>query len=76
MMVQKLGLHEGLWGVYFEFGLQGANVPTSPDGKNFVPAAISMVKSVGIQKFDAPNNLTVNAAEVNPKKDAKPLTKR
>jgi hypothetical protein len=66
ILVKKLDIREGCWGVYFEFGLQGANVPTSPDGKNFLPAAIALVQRVGIQRFDSPNNLTVDAAQVNP----------
>lgn len=78
IMVKKLDLHEGLWGVYFEFALGGANVQTSPDTKTVAPAAITLIKSVGIQRFDAPNSLTVDAAEVNPpgSKPAKPLTKK
>lgn len=66
LLIKKLDLHEGLWGVYFEFGLQGANVPTTPDMKTLLPAAISFVQRVGIQRFDSPNNLTVDAARVNP----------
>jgi hypothetical protein len=70
MMIKKLDLHEGLWGIYLEFALGGANVPTSPDSKTIAPAAITLIKGVGIQRFDAPNNLALDAAEVNP---AKPL---
>jgi hypothetical protein len=68
LMIRKLDIHEGLWGVYFEFGLGGANVPTSPDSKTLSPAAITFIKGVGIQRFDVANNLTVDAAEVNPPK--------
>jgi len=66
VLVKKLDVHEGFWGVYFEFGLQGANVPTSPDAQTLLPAAITIMKRVGIQRFDTPNNLTVDAALVNP----------
>jgi hypothetical protein len=78
MMVRKLDLHEGLWGIYFEFALGGANVQTSPDAKTVAPAAITLIKSVGIQRFEAPNSLTVDAAEVNPatSKSAKPFSKK
>jgi hypothetical protein len=76
MMIRKLDLHEGLWGVYFEFSPTGANIPISPDQKTFAPASIVIIKSVGIQRFDAPSNLTVDAALVNPKKDGKPPTKK
>jgi hypothetical protein len=66
LMVRKLDLHEGFWGIYVEFGFGAANVPTSPDSTLVAPSAISIIKSVGIQRFDAPNNLTVDAAIVNP----------
>jgi hypothetical protein len=75
MMVKELDLHEGLWGIYVEFTLGAANVPTSPDNKTIAPAAIAAIKSLGIQRFDAPNNLTVDAAEVNPKQTVEPSTK-
>jgi hypothetical protein len=68
LIIKKLDIHEGLWGIYFEFVLGGANVPTSPDAKSLAPAAITMIKSVGIQRFDEPNSLTVDAAIVNPVK--------
>jgi hypothetical protein len=70
VLIKKADVHEGYWGVYFEFGLQGANVPTSPDAKTLLPAAIVFMQRVGIQRFDAPNNLTVDAAIVNPPKTA------
>jgi hypothetical protein len=66
ILIKRLDLHEGFWGVYFEFGHAGANVPTSPDSKSFQPAAITIIQRVGIQRFDVANNLTVDAAQVNP----------
>jgi hypothetical protein len=66
MIVKNLGIHEGLWAVYFEFALGGANIPTSPDGKSVMPAALTIIQKVGIQRFDTPTNLTVDAAIVNP----------
>lgn len=57
-------LHEGLWGLYIEFGLSAANVGLEPDG--LLPAAIVPVKKIGLQRFEEPNNLTVDAAEANP----------
>jgi hypothetical protein len=71
ILIKKLELHEGLWGVYFELGLGGANVPTTPDGKTLTPAAVSFIKNVGIQRYDSPSNLTVDAAQVNPPNKAK-----
>lgn len=66
VLVKKLDIHEGLWGLYIEFNFGAANVGASPDGKSLAPAAIAAIKSIGIQRFDAPNNLTVDAAVVNP----------
>jgi hypothetical protein len=66
IMIKQLGLHEGLWGVYFEFSLVGSNVPFPPDGKILMPASINFIQKVGLQRFQTPNNLAVDAAKVNP----------
>ncbi len=66
LLVKKLDIHEGLWGVYFEFALAGANVNVGPDPKILAPAAITSIQKVGIQRFDSPNSLTVDAAQINP----------
>jgi hypothetical protein len=68
-MIIKQGIHEGFWGIYFEFGILGANVgvgPT-PDTQQISPAAIVPINKIGIQRFEKPNSLTIDAAEVNPK---------
>lgn len=67
MLVKQQGIHDGHWGIYMEFGLAGGNVPTPPDNAVLVPAAIAFVHKIGIQKFDVPNNLTVDASIVNPR---------
>jgi hypothetical protein len=75
ILVRKLDIHEGFWGLYFEFGFIAANVPgPGPDNKSLMPAAINMVNKVGIQRFDASNNLTVDAAQVNPAVGRRRLT--
>lgn len=61
------GLHEGLWGVVLKFGIQGANIGAG-QGKDLIPAAIIPVLKIGLQRFDKPNNLTVDASKVNPQK--------
>ena len=63
-LVKKQAIHEGLWGIYMEFGITGGNV--GPSDENMLPAAIVPVVKVGIQRFDKPSSLTVDAAEVNP----------
>ncbi|MBF0508441.1 MAG: hypothetical protein HQK57_05890 [Deltaproteobacteria bacterium] len=65
-MIKKEGIHEGLWAIYLEFGLDGANISTGPDDLNLMPAAIVLIKRIGIQKVDQPTPLTVDAAQVNP----------
>jgi hypothetical protein len=67
-LVKKLDLHEGLWGVYLEFGIGAGHVPGTPEGQTIAPAVIGVVQKIGIQRFDSPNNLTVDAATVNPQK--------
>lgn len=66
-LVKKQGLHEGLWAVYIEFGIGAANINTKEGGKEYVPAAIVPVKSIGLLRSSEENNITVDASRVNPK---------
>src|SRR4051794_29320964 len=65
ILVREHDLHEGLWAIYLEFGLAAANINLVSED-NLTPAAIVPVVKIGIQRFDEPNSLTVDAAEVNP----------
>jgi hypothetical protein len=65
-LVKKQGIHEGLWGIYMEFGIGAGNIPAGPSEKMLLPAAIVPVVKIGIQRFDTASSLTVDAAEVNP----------
>lgn len=65
MMVKQQDIHDGLWGIYIRFGIGAANAADATG--TFYPTALVPVKELGLQRFDAPNNLTVDAAEVNPK---------
>jgi len=65
-LVKYHGLHEGLWGIYVQFGLGAANVNTPDDLETIAPAAIIPVRRLGLQRFPEANNLTVDAAIVNP----------
>lgn len=69
ILVTKADIHEGHWGLFIEFGLGAANIPVPGPGVDLAlkPAAIVSVNTIGIQKFDEPNQLTVDAATVNPK---------
>jgi len=65
-LIKRQGIHEGEWRIFIEFGLGAANVPISPDGSMQAPASITTVQKIGIKRAEQVNNLSVNAAEVNP----------
>lgn len=67
VLIKASDIHEGLWGIYIEFGLGAANFP-SPSPDVLIPSAIASVQKIGIQIFEKENNLTVDAAKVNPEK--------
>lgn len=65
-LVKDQNIHEGIWGIYLEFGLAAANVNAPGNEFALVPAAIVPVVKMGIQRFEKENSLTVDAAKVNP----------
>lgn len=65
-LVKDQNIHEGLWGLYVEFGIGAANIGVTPEGTDVMPAAVVPLHKLGLQKFDEANNMTVDAAEVNP----------
>jgi|APFre7841882724_1041349.scaffolds.fasta_scaffold372955_1 hypothetical protein len=69
-LVKYQDIHEGIWGIYIEFGIQGANIGTVQED-NILPAAIVPVVGVGLQRFEKLTSLSVDAAEVNPVKQQK-----
>ena len=76
-LLGKTDINEGLWGLYVEFGIRGANIGTGPEpGDDVRPAAIVPVMKIGIQKFEKPSNLTVDASKVNPKSKARKKAKK
>jgi hypothetical protein len=66
LLLKEQHIHEGLWGIVFEFGLVGAVIPFPPGSNTSNPAAIIGIQKIGIQRFEKENPLTVDAAEVNP----------
>jgi hypothetical protein len=66
ILIQKQAIHEGIWGVIFEFALAGGLIPFPPGSDIVVPGAIVPIMKIGLQRFDAHNPITVDAAEVNP----------
>ena len=65
ILVKRQGLHEGIWGVFVKFGMQATNI--GPNDSELRPAVIVPILEFGLQKFDKENNLSVDAAKVNPK---------
>jgi hypothetical protein len=63
-LLKQNAMHEGIWGLFVRFGLQAVNVGASPADLN--PAAVLAVVEIGLQKFPEENNLSVDAAIVNP----------
>jgi hypothetical protein len=68
-LVKEQGIHEGLWAIYVEFGLGAGHIPAGLNTEAVVPAAVVPIVKMGIQRAEQPTPLTVDAAEVNPKKN-------
>ncbi len=64
-LVKKYGLSEGIWGLWVKFGIKAANVGESDT--DVKPTAIIPILELGLQKLDKENNISVDAAKVNPK---------
>jgi len=64
ILIKHKNIHEGLWGIYVEFGIGATNIGQGPN--DMLPAAIVPIVKLGLQRFPEPNNLTVDAAKVNP----------
>jgi len=76
-LIKKQGLHNGLWKLTLEIGLIGSNVNVLKDGKTtLTPAGIVIVPRIGIAKTEELDDLTVNAAEVNPHEEPTKTRKR
>jgi len=63
-LIKEQGIHEGIWGLFIEFGLGAANMGPSED--QLYPTAIVPVQKVGVMRGEKLSALTVDAAEVNP----------
>lgn len=62
-LLKQKGIRSGIWGLYLEFGIAGANVGGGPNDVN--PAAIVPVLHIGLQPFSEVNNLSVDASSIN-----------
>jgi hypothetical protein len=64
-LVRQQGLRDGIWGLVAKFGISAANIGENEG--DLKPAAILPILALGLQKFDKENNLSVDAAKVNPR---------
>jgi hypothetical protein len=64
-LVKAQDIHEGIWGLFVNFGLSAQNV--GPNENELRPSAMLPILSLGLQKFEKETNLSVDAAKVNPK---------
>ncbi len=65
-LLRKQGIHEGIWGIYVEFGLGAANVGQTDE--QLLPTALVPVKKIGIQRLEKETNLAVDASKLPPPK--------
>lgn len=63
-LLKAQGIHEGLWSLFIRFGLSAANV--GGNDEELKPTAIIPILEIGLQKGEKENNVTVDAAKVNP----------
>ena len=73
-LLKKQGIHKGLWSIYLKFGIGGANIGGSDSDLN--PSAIVPVLQIGLQKSEKENNLSADAAKVNPKATSHARTRK
>ncbi|MCU1263888.1 MAG: hypothetical protein JWM21_206 [Acidobacteria bacterium] len=64
LMIRDRDIHEGYWGVFARFGITATNFGASE--ADIKPSAIVPIVELGLQKFEELNNLSVDAAKVNP----------
>jgi hypothetical protein len=64
ILVKEQNIHAGLWGLYVRFGIRALN--TGESDTDLKPTALVPILDIGLQKFEDLNNLSVDAAVVNP----------
>jgi hypothetical protein len=64
-LLKAQGIHEGLWSLFVRFGINATNM--GPNDNELRPTAIIPILELGLQKGEKDNNLTVDAAKVNPR---------
>jgi hypothetical protein len=70
-LIKAQGIHNGIWGLYINFGLRGMNVGGGEG--DLQPTALVPILAIGLQQFPTVNNLSVDAAIVNPRPSTQKL---
>lgn len=65
-LLRKQGIHEGIWGIFVEFGLTAANAGQTDE--QLLPTAFIPIKKIGIQRLEKETNLAVDATKLPPPK--------
>ena len=73
ILSKEAGVREGHWGIHVQFGLKATNIGASD--KDLRPAAVIPIIEIGLQRFESPNNMTVDAAELSANKAASPRSR-
>lgn len=65
LLIREFGVHEGIWTLAVE--LQFAALTAGTDDQSAYPTGLVSVKSIGLSPGVKVNNISVDAALVNPK---------
>jgi hypothetical protein len=57
-------IHEGIWGIFVNFGMHAQNMGATEN--ELRPVAMIPIQQMGLVKYDKENNLSADAAKVNP----------
>jgi hypothetical protein len=74
ILIKQLDIHEGIWGIYVEFGLAAINAGPSDD--QMMPTGMVAIKSIGLQLFPRESGISVDAAKVNPLRQKRQAARR
>jgi len=73
-LIKAQGIHDGIWGLWVNFGINASNV--GPSDEELRPVAMIPLLQLGLQRFEKETSLSVDAAKVNPKPPQSGKSKR
>ena len=62
LILKDQNIQSGHWAILIKFGFQAGNL--GGDASPMNPALITTIQSIGIQRMDQPNPMTVDASEL------------